>query len=70
MQAPAHHLIRSAQCASVPTLQAGFQAETVDMKTGLAIAWLSIYKIVDRILPVAGDSDFIPAMKLARIEGL
>lgn len=42
----------------------------VDMKIGLDIAWLSSKKIVDRIVLVAGDTDFIPAMKFARKEGL
>ena len=42
----------------------------VDIKIGLDIAWLSIKRIVDRIILIAGDSDFIPAMKLARIEGI
>jgi uncharacterized LabA/DUF88 family protein len=47
-----------------------FRQKRVDMKIGLDIAWLSIRKIVDRIIIIAGDSDFIPAMKLARIEGV
>lgn len=47
-----------------------FRQKRVDMKIGLDIAWLSIRKIVDRIILIAGDSDFIPAMKLARIEGV
>jgi uncharacterized LabA/DUF88 family protein len=47
-----------------------FKQKKVDIKIGLDIAWLSIRKIVDRIILVAGDSDFIPAMKLARIEGV
>lgn len=42
----------------------------VDMKIGLDIAWLASNKIVDRIVLVAGDTDFIPAMKFARKEGL
>lgn len=42
----------------------------VDMKIGLDIAWLSMRRIVDVILIVTADSDFVPAMKLARKEGL
>jgi len=42
----------------------------VDMKIGLDIAWLSMKRIVDRIVIVSADSDFVPAMKLARKEGL
>jgi len=40
------------------------------MKIGLDIAWISLNKIADRILVVTGDSDFIPAIKLARRNGI
>lgn len=42
------------------------QQKGVDMKIGLDIAWISLDKIADRVLVVTGDSDFIPALKLAR----
>lgn len=42
----------------------------VDIKIGLDVAWLSSKSIVDRIVLVTGDSDFIPAMKFARREGV
>jgi uncharacterized LabA/DUF88 family protein len=42
----------------------------VDMKIGLDIAWLSSKSIVERIILVTGDADFIPAMKFARREGV
>jgi uncharacterized LabA/DUF88 family protein len=42
----------------------------VDMKIGLDIAWLASKRIVDKIVLVTGDSDFIPAMKFARREGV
>ena len=42
----------------------------VDMKIGLDIASLSYKKLVDKIVLVAGDSDFVPAAKLARKEGI
>jgi uncharacterized LabA/DUF88 family protein len=42
----------------------------VDMKIGLDVAWLSSKRIVDRIILVAADSDFVPAMKFARREGV
>lgn len=47
-----------------------FKQKGIDMKIGLDIAWLAIRKIVTRIILIAGDSDFIPAMKLARVEGV
>jgi uncharacterized LabA/DUF88 family protein len=42
----------------------------VDMRIGLDIAWLSLKRIVDAIILVTGDSDFVPAMKFARKEGI
>jgi hypothetical protein len=42
----------------------------VDMKIGLDIASLSHKKQVDRIVLIAGDSDFVPAAKHARREGI
>ncbi len=42
----------------------------VDMKIGLDISWLASKRIVDKIVLVTGDSDFIPAMKFARREGV
>ena len=42
----------------------------VDMRIGLDIASLSYKKQVDQIVLVAGDSDFVPAAKLARREGI
>jgi len=42
----------------------------VDMKIGIDIASLAYKKQVDRIVLIAGDSDFVPAAKLARREGI
>ncbi|GAB2026698.1 NYN domain-containing protein [Lactovum odontotermitis] len=42
----------------------------VDMKIGLDIASLAFKKQVDKIVLIAGDSDFVPAAKLARREGI
>jgi uncharacterized LabA/DUF88 family protein len=42
----------------------------VDMKIGLDVAWLASKGIIDRIILVTGDSDFVPAMKFARREGV
>jgi uncharacterized LabA/DUF88 family protein len=42
----------------------------VDMKIGLDVAWLASKSIVERIVLVTSDSDFIPAMKFARREGV
>ena len=42
----------------------------VDMRIGLDIAQLAFKKQVDKIILIAGDSDFVPAAKLARREGI
>ncbi|MEI7035423.1 NYN domain-containing protein [Fulvimonas yonginensis] len=42
----------------------------VDMKIGIDIAALTYKRLVDQIVLVAGDADFIPAAKLARYEGI
>lgn len=44
--------------------------KTVDMKIGLDIASLCYKRLVDQIVLFAGDSDFVPAAKLARREGV
>ena len=40
------------------------------MRIGLDIASLTFKKLVDQIILISGDSDFVPASKLARREGI
>ena len=42
----------------------------VDMKIGIDIASLAYKKQVSKIVLISGDSDFVPAAKLARREGI
>ncbi len=42
----------------------------VDMKIGIDIASLAYKHQVDQIILISGDSDFVPAAKLARREGI
>jgi len=51
-------------------LAPALEQKMVDIKIGLDIAWLSMKRIVDRIIIVTSDSDFIPVMKFARKEGM
>ena len=44
--------------------------KTMDMKLGTDIASITLKNQVDRIILIAGDSDFVPAAKLARREGI
>lgn len=42
----------------------------VDTKIGLDIATITLKKQADQIILISGDSDFVPASKLARTEGV
>ncbi|GHQ21477.1 hypothetical protein VN0324_06060 [Helicobacter pylori] len=42
----------------------------VDIKIGLDIATLALKKLVQKIVLISGDSDFVPAAKLARVESI
>ncbi len=46
------------------------QQKGVDMRIGMDVAALAIKRLVERIILFSGDTDMIPAMKLARREGL
>lgn len=48
----------------------GLRQKGVDMRIGLDIASITLKRQADIILLVAGDSDFVPAAKLARREGI
>jgi uncharacterized LabA/DUF88 family protein len=65
---------RSQRVSGVPVTDADFKPDFeqkgVDMRIGLDIATLCHSKAVQRIILVTGDTDFIPAMKHARIAGL
>ncbi len=50
------------------TLQIGQKG--VDMRIGLDISSMAFKKQVTRIVLISGDSDFVPAAKLARREGI
>ncbi len=47
-----------------------FRQKGVDMRIGLDIASLAFKKQVSQIVLISGDSDFVPAAKLARREGI
>ena len=42
----------------------------VDMKIGIDIATLAYNKLVDQIVLIGNDRDFVPALKLARTAGI
>lgn len=51
-------------------LSLGLRQKGVDMRIGLDITSITLKKQADTIILVAGDSDFVPAAKLARREGV
>ncbi len=51
-------------------VQFDFIQKRVDIKIGLDIASMALKKQVDQIILISGDSDFVPASKLARREGI
>ena len=48
----------------------GLRQKGVDMRIGLDIASMSLKNQIDTAILVSGDSDFLPAAKLARREGV
>ena len=50
-------------------IEPNIQQKGVDMRIGLDMAALTLKRHADVIVLVAGDSDFVPAMKFARREG-
>ena len=46
------------------------QQKGVDMRIGIDIASITYKKQVDQIILIAGDSDFVPAAKIARRQGI
>jgi uncharacterized LabA/DUF88 family protein len=42
----------------------------VDMRIGIDVATLALKSLVNRIVLISGDTDMVPAMKLARREGV
>ncbi len=50
--------------------QYDFKQKGIDIKLGVDISTLAYKRIVDRIILIVGDSDFVPAIKIARIEGI
>ncbi|EON78900.1 hypothetical protein ADIS_0797 [Lunatimonas lonarensis] len=51
-------------------MQFDFNQKMVDIKIGLDIASITLKGQVDQIILISGDSDFVPAAKLARREGI
>jgi uncharacterized LabA/DUF88 family protein len=46
------------------------QQKAVDMKMGLDIASIATKRLADTLIVISGDADIVPALKLARQEGM
>ena len=46
------------------------QQKGVDMRIGLDVALITLQKFADQIVLITGDSDFVPAAKFARRNGV
>ncbi|MHB8483989.1 MAG: NYN domain-containing protein, partial [Nitrospiria bacterium] len=46
------------------------QQKAVDMKIGLDIASIAAKRLADKLIIITGDADIVPALKLARREGM
>jgi len=55
---------------SADDVQFDLRQKRVDIKIGLDIASMALKKQVDQIILISGDSDFVPAAKFARREGI
>jgi len=72
----ANQLIVSTQTASASVsitaadIRFGLEQKGVDMRIGMDVASLSIKRLVERIILISGDTDMVPAIKLARREGV
>jgi len=63
-------LVNNQRNLTAADLVPDIQQKGVDLRIGLDIARLALRQLVDVIVVVTGDSDFVPAFKFARREGL
>ncbi len=63
-------LMKTSRACSAADFEPDFNQKRVDMKIGLDVAWLSSKSIVERVILVTADTDFVPSMKFARREGV
>lgn len=63
-------LLSSPRPVQPADLEPVIKQKRVDMKIGLDIAWLAGKGIVQKLILATADTDFVPAMKFARREGV
>ena len=65
-----HALIQNPRPVEARDVIPNLTQKGVDLRIGLDIARLSLRQLVDSLVLVTGDTDFIPALAFARREGL
>lgn len=63
-------LLRSPRALRRDDVVPELEQKGVDLRIGLDVASLAVRRIVDTIVLMSGDSDFVPALKFARREGV
>ena len=66
----AQDIIKTGRALTDSDFAPDLKQKRVDMKIGLDVAWLASKAIVEKLVLVTADSDFVPAMKFARREGV
>ena len=64
------NLLQKWKALSADSAYFGLRQKGVDMRIGLDISSIALKKHADTLILVTGDSDFVPAAKLARREGM
>jgi uncharacterized protein (TIGR00288 family) len=69
-RAATDEILKTGRALAADDFEPDIKQKRVDINIGLDVAWLAGKSIVDRIVLVACDDDFVPAMKFARREGV
>ena len=64
------NLVKKPRAVTGEDLVPDMSQKGVDIRIGLDIAWISLKRVVDVLVLVTGDSDFVPVTKFARKEGI
>jgi len=63
-------LAKGSRAITASDLVPDLRQKGVDMRIGLDIAFIALRRVAEVLVLVTGDSDFVPAMKFARREGM
>ena len=66
----AENIYRQPRPPEAQDLVPDIRQKGVDMRIGIDITWLALRRLVDVVVVVTADSDFVPVFKVARREGV